>query len=185
MIRIIGIGSVGSATNLDLSTAGLFEPTLQDRRLSTCTTADSTEDQTVILFSKCITNLLRDLTTQLIMSKGLVQVIKECTGDQKVINSDGLLGHRRRTVAVAKDGVTRSVVFSFGPTRVNELKSFTTLQGPLHDKITGDRVVLEAFEHLACEQFEIKSARITRTIKLTSACKRSCQRRSLLRHFKK
>ena len=61
-------------------------------------------------------------------------------------------------VGVTQDRVARCVVLSSGATGVDELKRLTVLQGTLHDEITSDSVVLEAFEHLAREKLEVKVA---------------------------
>ena len=101
------------------------------------------------------------------MRKSLIKVVQECTGDQQIIDRDGLLGHRGCTVGITQDAVTRSMVLSLGVTRVDELERLTIGQRTTHNQITSDRIVLEAFEHFSTEQFQVESAGITRRVRLT------------------
>ena len=179
----ISIGFVGGRTNTNLSTAGLFEVGFGDRRSLTCTTGDSTEDQTIVFFCKCITDLTGDLRAQLVMSQSLIERVHKCTGDEKIINGDSLLSHRRCTITVTKNCVPGGVVFSRSTTGVNELKALAILQRTLHDEVTGDCIVLEAFEHLSTEQLQIESAGIRPAIVCTRPCKARGESRRLMCHF--
>ena len=98
---------------------------------------------------------------------GTVSVKFKSRANQQVITSDGLLSHRRCTVGVTEDCVSGGVVLSRGATSVDELHRFAVLQRTLHDKITSDSIILEAFEHLSTEQLQVESAGVTRSISLT------------------
>ena len=103
------------------------------------------------------------------MRKSLIKVVQKCTGNQQVINRDGLLGHRGCTVGITKDAITRGMVLSFGVTSVDELERLTVGKRTTHHQITGDRVMLEALKHLTREELQIKSAGVTRAVRLTWA----------------
>jgi hypothetical protein len=75
------------------------------------------------------------------------------------------------------------MVFSLGVTRVDELQGLTIGQGPTHNQIASDSIMLETFEHFSTEKLQIESAGITRAIRLTRACKLSRVHRRLKSHF--
>ena len=117
------------------------------------------------------------------MSEGLIKLVDESAGDQQVVNGDGLLVHRRCSFGVTEDAVTTGVVLSIHATGVDELKRLAVLQGTLHNEITSDRVILEAFDHLPREELQIESPVIRAKVSRTQIRKRSGVGRGLLSHY--
>ena len=113
----------------------------------------------VISFSQSMTDLLRDLGAQAVMSQGLIEVVDERAGDQQVIHDDGLLSHRG--ITGAKDGSTRGVVLSLHTTREDELHGLTVPQGAVLHGALSNTSGLVGFEHFATEQFQVQGVLIT------------------------
>ena len=101
----------------------------------------------------------------------------------KVRNGVCLLSDRRFSIVVTENVVSGGGLFRLGATGVDELKALAILQRTLHDEVTSDCIVLEAFEHFTRKELQVKSTGVTRSIGLTSPCKASGQIRRLMCHF--
>ena len=142
------------STQVDHRTAGLGTRSGSDGVCLACSQSNRTEDLLVISFSQSVTDLSRDLATQRVMSKGLIEIIQESRANQQVIHEDGLLSHRR--ITATEDRGARGVVGSFHATSVDELEALTVTQGTVLDSAFSDRLGLVSLDHLAAEQLQIR-----------------------------
>jgi hypothetical protein len=68
-------------------------------------------------------------------------------------------------------------------TGVDELKRFAVLKSTAHNQVPSDSIVLETFEHFTRKELQVKSAGITRRVRLTRARKLRGVSRRLKSHF--